>query len=248
MPRIRRGPRFTARLVNTAAEGEQPRVLDDLRTAILDGDQPPGTAIPIDAVAHFFGVSQIPVREALMTLIGEGLVDHRPHVGYSVAKLTFDEFCQLYDVRAALEAAALEAAVRYATPDDDTNVRDAHQAMTMALADEDSRAFQAESRRFHLSMLEPARLPRVLRMYEMAWNLTEPAQPMSHVALHSRADLHAEHAAMVEAFIVRDAPQLLARSAEHYHHLRTALEPMRGDPDLFLIPIGEERVAPIGEA
>lgn len=240
MPRIRRGPRFTARLVNSAPEGEPPRVLDDLRAAILNGDQPPGTAIPVDPVAYFFGVSQIPVREALMTLIGEGLVDHQPRIGYSVAKLTFAEFCELYDVRAALEVSALQAAVRHATAEDDLNVSDAHVAMTAALAAGDSRAFQTESRHFHLSMLKPARLPRVLHMYEMAWNLTEPAQPMSHVSLHSRADLHIEHEAMLDAFIARDAESLIAESAEHYRHLRDVLEPLRHDPDLFLLPVGEE--------
>ena len=94
----RRRSIFTSRLVNSAGEGEQPRVTEDLRHAILAGDEPPGTLIPIDAVAEFFGVSQIPVREALKMLLGEGLVEHVPRVGYSVAKLGFAEFRELYDV------------------------------------------------------------------------------------------------------------------------------------------------------
>ena len=40
----------------------------------------------LDEVAAVFGVSRIPVREALKTLIGEGLVEHRPNAGYAVAK------------------------------------------------------------------------------------------------------------------------------------------------------------------
>ena len=71
----RRRSAFTARLENTSVEGAQPRVLDDMRAAILAGVEPPGTLIPIDAVAAFFGVSQIPVREALKILLGEGLVE-----------------------------------------------------------------------------------------------------------------------------------------------------------------------------
>jgi len=45
---------------------------------ILAGEAAPGTFIPLDAVAQFFAVSVIPVRESLKTLIGEGLVDHVP--------------------------------------------------------------------------------------------------------------------------------------------------------------------------
>ena len=54
----RRRSAFTSRLVRT--DDGQPHVGEDLRRAILAGDEPPGTLIPIEAVARFFGVSQIP--------------------------------------------------------------------------------------------------------------------------------------------------------------------------------------------
>jgi len=88
MVNIRSRSIFAARLVRTTGRDEAPDVLNDMRRAILSGDEPPGTAIPIDGVAQVFGVSQIPVREALKILLGEGLVEHIPHIGYSVAKLT----------------------------------------------------------------------------------------------------------------------------------------------------------------
>ena len=119
MARIRRGPRFTAHLQNSFTQSGQSHVVDDLRHAILSGDQPPGTVIPVDEVAAHLGVSPIPVREALMTLIGEGLVERRPHVGYRVTTLTFEEFTDLYEVREVLEASALVSSVRNAGVDDD---------------------------------------------------------------------------------------------------------------------------------
>ena len=60
-------------------------VLDGLRRVILAGDAPPGLTVPPEDVATVFGVSVIPVREALKTLVGEGLVEHRPRGGYTVA-------------------------------------------------------------------------------------------------------------------------------------------------------------------
>lgn len=231
----RRRSVFASRLVNTAAAGEQPQVLDDLRRAILDGDEPPGTVIPIDAVAQFFGVSQIPVREALKILTGEGLVEHRPHVGYSVAKLRFEEFCELYDVRQALETSALRAAVQLATVDDDRRVGAIHAALAEATGRGDERAYHLQSRRFHMALIAPAGMHRLLRMYESAWNITEPARPMARVSAGGRHQLYDDHDRMIDAFVARDTDRLIQESTRHYRHLREAIALIADDPDTFLM-------------
>lgn len=231
------GPRrrsvFASRLVSSAEAGEQPHVIDDLRLAILSGDEPPGTLIPIDAVAAFFGVSQIPVREALKVLTGEGLVEHRPHVGYSVAKLSFTEFRELYDVRAALEASALREAALHATPADDEVVRQAHEALAAAVAGNDERGYHSGSRRFHRALMAPSGMHRLLHMYEAAWNMTEPARPMARVDAADRAHFHDDHDAMLAAFSARDAERLVQESSRHYRHLKAAIEAFREDPEIF---------------
>ncbi|MFT4084375.1 MAG: GntR family transcriptional regulator [Nocardioides sp.] len=236
MQGARRRSIFTARLVNSAGAGEQPRVIEDLRRAILGGDEPPGTLIPIEAVASFFGVSQIPVREALKTLHGEGLVDHVPHVGYSVAKVTFSEFRELYDVRAALEAAALRAAVPRATTEDDDRARRSHAALARAVAERDERGYHAESRHFHMHLIAPAGMERLLHMYEGAWNITEPARPMSRVSTQGRQMFHDDHDRMLDSFMARDADRLVVESARHYEHLKRAIATFRDDPEVFRQP------------
>lgn len=230
----RRRSIFASRLVNTARDGEQPQVLDDLRRAILSGDEPPGTLIPIDDVAKFFGVSQIPVRESLKILTGEGLVEHVPHVGYSVAKLSFEEFRELYDVRQALEASALRAAVQLATLSDDRRVADSHAALGEATRCRDERAYHLESRRFHMALILPSGMQRLLHMYESAWNITEPARPMARVSEGGRHQFYDDHDRMVEAFVARDADRLIAESAHHYGHLRDAITRFADDSDVFL--------------
>lgn len=231
----RRRSIFASRLVNTAPAGEQPRVLDDLRRAILDGDEPPGTVIPIDAVAAFFGVSQIPVRESLKILTGEGLVEHRPHVGYSVAKLSFEEFRELYDVRQALESSALRTSVQLATLDDDRLVGSIHEALADATRHGDEKAYHSESRRFHMALIAPSGMQRLLRMYESAWNITEPARPMARVSDVGRSQFHADHDRMIEAFVARDPDRLITESTHHYEHLREAIALFADDPDMFLV-------------
>ena len=80
----------------------QEAVLRELRRQINDGELRPGTVIRVDAVAGAMGVSRIPVREALMILEGEGLVTHRPHVGFAVPSLTAEELEEIYYLRALL--------------------------------------------------------------------------------------------------------------------------------------------------
>jgi len=227
----RRRSAFTSRLVRT--DDGQPHVAEDLRRAILAGDEPPGTLIPIEAVARFFGVSQIPVREALKVLLGEGLVEHVPHIGYSVAKLTFAEFCELYDVREALERQALTHAVPVAGPEDHAEARRQHAEIAAAMDGGDERGYHAATRAFHLALMAPADMQRLVHMYENAWNMTEPARPMSHVEHGDRRVLHDDHARMLAAFVAGDTATVLAESQAHYAHLRGAVEAMADDPDTF---------------
>lgn len=236
MSGTRRRSIFASRLVNTAGEGQQPRVMEDLRQAILGGDEPPGTPIPIDAVAQFFGVSQIPVREALKVLLGEGLVEHVPHVGYSVAKLTFTEFRELYDVRQALETSALRESVHRATPDDDDRAREVHAAMAGAMSRGDERDYHAQSRSFHRALIAPSGMQRLAHMHEGAWNMTEPARPMSRIEPVERSVFYDDHHRLLMAFTSRDETALIEESQRHFDHLRTAIEAFRHDPDVFRTP------------
>ncbi|MGA8209928.1 MAG: GntR family transcriptional regulator, partial [Nocardioidaceae bacterium] len=114
MPRPPQPSRLVERLVppEPGRPSSQQDILSELRRVILAGGAPPGTPIPLEAVARLFVVSAIPVRESLKTLIGEGLVDHEPRGGYRVAELTRDELREFYVIREVLEAAALRSAVR----------------------------------------------------------------------------------------------------------------------------------------
>ena len=233
MPGPRRRSVLVARLRARAPGASQSAILDDLRACILDGEVPPGSPIPVDAVADAFGVSRIPVREALMTLIGEGLVDHRPHLGYRVAKLTAEEFGEIYLVREALETAALRLAVGMAGAADDERAGAAHAALEAAVRAGDGRAYHRESRRFHLALIRPCRMRRLLHMLGTAWNMTEPLQPMTHLGPDERALLHRDHAAMLAAFTARDADALAAACAIHHHRLQSSIAQLPRDTGLF---------------
>lgn len=226
MPRRRRHSLFIARLTagTHPADGSPSAViLDELRRCVLGGEVPPGTPIPPDEVAVVFGVSRIPVREALKTLIGEGLVEHRPNLGYTVARLTDAELHELYLVREVLETAALAAAVAEAGPDDDAEANAAYQALDQAVTSADVRAYHRDSRRFHWALVRPCGMHRLLGMLESAWNLTEPVQPMAQVAEADRAELHGDHDALLAAFLARDAAALVRAARRHHQRLQLVI-------------------------
>lgn len=74
-------------------------VLTELRRAIVSGQLRPGAAIRQDTLAESLGVSRVPLREALKILEGEGQVTYRPHRGYFVADLSYDDLREVYRIR-----------------------------------------------------------------------------------------------------------------------------------------------------
>ena len=234
------GPRRRSVLIARLTGGDphrdnssQATILAELRRCLLDGGVPPGTPIPLDEVATVFGVSVIPVRESLKTLIGEGLVEHRPNLGYTVAKLTAAELREMYLVREVLETAALTAAVRSASGEDDEAVVRAHEAMERAVRDGDAQAYHRESRAFHLALVRPCGMRRLLGMFESAWNITEPLQSMTHLTAAERASLQRDHDEILAAFTARDGDALLTAARTHHGRLRRSLDSLPNDTGLF---------------
>jgi DNA-binding GntR family transcriptional regulator len=89
------------------------RVSEELREAILSGEFEPGERLRTALLAKRFGSSRTPVREALVQLEGEGLVDIEPRRGALVRSFASADLIDLYEIRALLEpAAAARAAAR----------------------------------------------------------------------------------------------------------------------------------------
>jgi DNA-binding GntR family transcriptional regulator len=87
------------------------RVADAVRAAILQGKIKVGDALRQDVIAAELEVSKIPVREALVQLQAEGLVDLIPSRGAIVRGLSTHEIAEVYEMRLALEPLALRKAV-----------------------------------------------------------------------------------------------------------------------------------------
>ena len=136
-------------------------VRDVLRDAILRGIFKGGEQLRQDEVAAQFGVSRIPVREALQQLEAEGLVTLSPHRGAMVSVLSSEEVEEIYLIRIPLEAVAIRLSVPRLTRDDLAKAAE----ILDAIDEETEVARWGElNRMFHATLYIPAGRPRLLSM------------------------------------------------------------------------------------
>lgn len=136
-------------------------IYDDLRAQIISGEFSAGMPLRQDEIAKQFGVSKIPVREALRRLEVDNLVVFERNKGAAVRRYTEAEILDLLDIRIALECRALELAIPNMIEGD---LRD----MRGLLADYAQRTDVAEwsemNARFHQMLYEPCGNQQLLSM------------------------------------------------------------------------------------
>jgi DNA-binding GntR family transcriptional regulator len=154
--------------------GYEPRaeeIARRLREAIHEGRLEPGQRVRQEAVANEYGVSRLPVREALRRLETEGLVVIMPHSGARVASLNFAECEEIYKIRERLEPLALAESIRHST--------EGQIERAFALLEElerhrdDPTGYIDADRRLHLVCYEGVPTSRLLDMIVGFWNTTQ---------------------------------------------------------------------------
>lgn len=236
MNRRRRRPAPIVAVINRQAGASQTAIVAELRRAITDGHGRPGTPLPVDELADAFGVSLIPVREALKTLLGEGLVDHRPRAGYIVARLTHAEYTELYIARSALEQTTLSRAALVATPDDIANARAIQDDLTKALEEGNTTMWHRHSRTLHEALVAPCRMHRLLALLSNTWNLTQPVPSMTWVEPEQLWLMHREHDELLEHFASGDIDDLVRLAAAHGERLIDEVAALPTDHTFFAEP------------
>ena len=135
-----------------------------IREAIIEGRLAPGQRLKEEELARELGISRTPVREALVILEGEGLVESVPKRGASVRSYAVDDLDDMYQLRALLEGyAARRAAMRI--PEEDVGLLEQSCARFDRLrAEDDLLDLVKENLFFHNVILEAAASERLTRM------------------------------------------------------------------------------------
>jgi DNA-binding GntR family transcriptional regulator len=226
------------RAADTAVAGrpfESARVHAWLRRAILDVSLRPGSALAESEIAARFGLSRTPVREALLRLAGEGLIEIRPQRGTYVARIALPRIEEALFVREAVECAVLRRVL--ARADRATVARtlaaivDAQEA---AVAGEDVAAGLAADERFHHALVDASGLPGVWAVVAEARDLHHRIRAIAVPELRSGRQAVADHRAIARAVRAGDAAQAEARMAAHLaRNLALARTIAARHPDYF---------------
>ena len=205
-------------------------VTRQVREAILSGRLKPGTRLRQQEFARRFGISRIPVREALRRLESEGLVTLVPHSGARVARMDIGECTELYRLRELIEPMAIAESLPNLSDQQLAALRGLLSVIERSL--DDPARWLGLDRRFHLESYAAAPMPRVLTMIERLWNQTQQYRraylATDHVGKVELANL--EHRLILDALERRDP--VGAASCLRSHLRRTAKTLMR-HPDLF---------------
>ncbi|MGC3894221.1 GntR family transcriptional regulator [Pseudomonas urmiensis] len=141
-----------------------------LRSAIVDGRLPPGTALRQQEIAGLFGVSRMPVREALRQLEAQSLLQVVMHKGAVVAPLIGEDAVDTYALRVLLESEALRQSIPLLEADDITRAR----GYIQELENETRHAEIGRlNRLFHMTLYSKAHNQKLLRMIEIELNEEE---------------------------------------------------------------------------
>lgn len=213
-----------------------------LRDRIIELDLPPGEPLSENDLASKLGVSRTPVRESLILLAEEGLVDVIPQVGTFVSRIREQDMAAAQFVREALERASLVDGGSNVTAADLRELK----AMIVAQNDADTRddheGFFALDEAFHARLMQATG-------HEAAWPIVSQAKAQldraRRLSLSLTQQLHvliAQHRAVIDRLATGDVESADAALRDHLRLVFSDIKTIRSQhPEMF----DDEDVAPL---
>jgi DNA-binding GntR family transcriptional regulator len=194
----------------------------DLREQILAGRLSPGRRISQLSIAEHYGVSRLPVREALRALSSEGLVVMESARGARVAPLDAGDLRDVYLLRERLEPMVVALAIERVTE------RDIAEAEQLVTSMDDPETAGSEwlrlDRQFHTMWNDLVNMPRLIRMVEQLWDVAQRYRALSLAFPGSASSSNVEHWLLLESIKRKSAQDASALLEVHIRHTRQTLE------------------------
>jgi DNA-binding GntR family transcriptional regulator len=176
-----------------------------IRQRILDNIWPPGHRALETEVALELGMSRTPVREALMRLSNDGLVEVIPRHGMRVLPVSPADMVEIYEILTALECMAAELLARRKPSAAELKpLVDATKAMDRALKAQDLDAWAMADERFHAQLLDLAGNRQLQATVMNYWDRAHRARMFSLRLRPTPVNSTKEHMEMVERLLAGD--------------------------------------------
>ena len=210
------------------------RIYTELRAELVSLQRRPGDPVSEAEIALFYGVSRTPVREAILKLADEGLVEIFPQSGIFVSRIPLSALPEAIIVRRALEATTAQMAAERATASQILALHSILERQREANAEKDREAFHQADEKFHATIAEVAGYPGI-------WTLIQ--QVKVHVDRYRRLTLPqqgriprviAEHEAILNAIEARDPPGARTAMERHLENLLSNISTTQNiNPEFF---------------
>ncbi len=183
------------------------RAAGELRDRILTGRLRPGDRLDLEQITSEFGISRTPVREALLELSFEGLVEVTPRSGITVIGITPADAVDNFAILATLAGKGAELAATRCTPAQREELRE------LAAAVHGADDVVEANRLFHRAINRSARSPRLLTHLRQAVRVV----PGNYFELFPEQEERSrvEHAALLDAVDRGDGPAARALMETH---------------------------------
>jgi DNA-binding GntR family transcriptional regulator len=144
-----------ATLVKPIIERESLReqIASSLRAAVVSGKLEPGVVYSVPSLAVQFGISATPVREAMLELVRDGLVEPVRNKGFRVSGVTDDQLDEITKLRALIEIPMVAAVAKIATEEQIDDLQKVAERICVAAEAGDLAGFLENDRAFHLGLL-----------------------------------------------------------------------------------------------
>ncbi|OCJ00495.1 AsnC family transcriptional regulator [Rhizobium sp. AC27/96] len=208
-------------------------VYDILRDEILHLELPPGSPIDEVQLSERFGMSRTPIREALVRLAGEGLIDTLPNRSTMVSQIDFLNMHSYFDALVLMYRVTTQLAAKYHRPEDLEIVRARQAEFAEAVEAQDALAMISTNAALHLAIAEAGRNPyftglfsrllnegrRLLRLYYQSYDDRLPRRFVE------------EHDEMIAAIAARDTELAERLAREHAEQIVSQIQKLlvRGD-------------------
>lgn len=183
------------------------QVLTNIEDNLVSGGFKPGESLKLRSLANLFGVSIIPIREALMFLESEGSIVKRNNKDYRIREMTFEDFSDLTDIRLLLEPKAASIACELAT---EKNIEDLGQIITaMKHSINDERQFMLCHYKYHMCLYGIAKKQIYNEIIRSCWLRIGPYVSLMWKEMGYEDSLQ-NHVAIHQAVAARDKPSVFS--------------------------------------
>lgn len=233
-----RPPDGPGRFSDTTATTRSNSIYQELRGDIVSMNLLPGTAISENAISKKMGVSRTPVREAVLRLTKEKLVEVVPQSGTFVARIPLSSLTEAFVVRRALEAVTVRAAVGHATPEQVAEFRTMIQQQRDIAATGDAEAFHHADEQFHAAFAKVGNYPGIWDLIGQVKVQIDRYRRLTLPQSGRKELIIKEHEAVVEALAAGNTTLAIECMELHLDHLQLDISIFRDMwPDYFIIDI-----------